>query len=54
MGNRMPNTGDMANNEIFTMRISAKLKGKLNKLAKSKNKSSSEIIREFIESTSRY
>ena len=54
MGNRMPKTGDSANNEIFTMRISAKLKDKLNQLAKRKNKSSSEIIRTLIESASKY
>lgn len=50
----MPKTGDSANNEIFTMRISKKLKDKLNELAKRKNKSSSELIRELIESASRW
>ena len=53
MGNRMPKT---ENTEIFTMRISKKLKNKLNELAK-KNKyknSASAVIRELIESASRW
>jgi len=53
MGNRMPKT---ENTEIFTMRISKKLKEKLNELAK-KNKyknSASAVIRELIESASRW
>jgi len=44
------------NTEIFTMRISPKLKEKLNELAK-KNKyknSASAVIRELIESASRW
>ena len=52
MGNRMPKT---ENTEIFTMRISAKLKEKLNILAK-RNKyggSASSVIRYLIEYHSR-
>jgi len=44
------------NTEIFTMRISPKLKDKLNKLSKKNNKyggSASSVIRYLIESASR-
>lgn len=51
MGNRMPTS---ENTEIFTMRITKKLKDRLIELAKRKKKSSSEIIRELIESASRW
>lgn len=52
MGNRMPKT---QNTEIFTMRISKKLKDKLNKLAKKDRYggSASSAIRYMIEHHSR-
>ncbi|NNL15908.1 MAG: hypothetical protein HKO81_04620 [Flavobacteriaceae bacterium] len=52
---RLPSTKNTANTEIFTMRISPKLKGKLNELAK-KSKyggSASSAIRVLIENASR-
>lgn len=51
---RLPSTKNTANTEIFTMRISPKLKGKLNELSKRSKYggSASSTIRVLIENAS--